>query len=79
VLDAMDAAAGAAERAAADGLPAGAALEQAADAAWAAAKATAEMEPKHGRAAWISERARGTPDAGAVAWAVFVGGLAEGG
>jgi hypothetical protein len=36
------------------------------------------MEPRHGRAAWIPERARGTPDAGAVAWAIFVGGLAEG-
>jgi dihydroxyacetone kinase len=78
VLDAMDAAAGTAEQAAGEGLSARAALAQAADAAWAAAKATAEMEPRHGRAAWIPERARGTPDAGAVAWAIFVGGLAEG-
>lgn len=36
------------------------------------------MEPKFGRAAWIPERARGTKDAGAIAWALWVDALAEG-
>jgi dihydroxyacetone kinase len=40
------------------------ALSQAARTAAAAAEATAEMEPKAGRASWVPERAKGHPDAG---------------
>ena len=40
------------------------ALAQAARAASASAEATAEMEPKAGRASWVPERAKGHPDAG---------------
>jgi hypothetical protein len=35
------------------------------------------MKPVHGRASWIGERAEGLHDAGAVAWALFVEGLAD--
>ena len=78
VLDAMDAAAVAAERASSFGAPVAETLELAAAAARAGAEATAEMEPQHGRAAWIGAGARGRPNAGAAAWATYVGGLAEG-
>ena len=40
------------------------ALAQASRAASALAEATAEMEPKAGRASWVPERAKGHPDAG---------------
>lgn len=40
-------------------------LNAAASAARAGASATASMAPKHGRAGWIGERARGHEDAGA--------------
>ena len=40
-------------------------LSSAAIAARAGAKATAEMMPRHGRAGWIGERAKGLEDAGA--------------
>ena len=40
------------------------ALAQASRAASASAEATAEMEPKAGRASWVPERAKGHPDAG---------------
>jgi dihydroxyacetone kinase len=73
VLDPMSAAADAAEACAGG---ASAAFAAAAAAAVAAAEATADMEPRHGRAGWIGERARGRPDAGATAWAVFLTGLA---
>jgi hypothetical protein len=68
--------------AAADAARDGADLAQTASAAAGAAALdadqTAEMEPQVGRAGWIGERARGAPDAGAVAWAIFLSGLAEG-
>lgn len=77
VLDSMGAAAGAAEAVAGEG---GSALDVIAAAATGAsdgAEATAEMEPQHGRAGWIRERAQGSKDAGAVAWCVFARGLAD--
>jgi dihydroxyacetone kinase-like protein len=77
VLDAMKPAAVAAERACRTGAGAAETLRQAAAAATTGAKATAEMDPVHGRAGWIGERARGRPDAGATAWATYVTGLAE--
>jgi phosphoenolpyruvate---glycerone phosphotransferase subunit DhaL len=76
VLDAMYTAAEEAEHAAAERLPPAGALQQAAAGAHAGAAATADMEPRHGRAGWIADRARGHPDAGATAWAVFLTGLA---
>jgi dihydroxyacetone kinase len=45
-------------------------LSQAAIAARAGATATAQMMPKHGRAGWIGERAKGLEDAGATVIAV---------
>lgn len=41
------------------------ALSEAAIAARAGAKSTSEMMPRHGRAGWIGERAKGLEDAGA--------------
>jgi len=77
ILDAMDAGAVAAADAAAHGLGPSIALRNAADGACAGAEATALMEPMVGRAGWIKDRARGTKDAGAVAWAVFLDALAQ--
>jgi phosphoenolpyruvate---glycerone phosphotransferase subunit DhaL len=56
---------------ASDALRAGGTLAEAADAAEEGAAATARMEPRHGRAAWIGERAMGVPDAGATVVAAF--------
>ncbi len=78
ILDAMLAAAAAAEAAAGRGEQAAAVLAAAAAGARAGADATAGMEPALGRAVWIKDRARGIPDAGAVAWAIFLEGLADG-
>jgi dihydroxyacetone kinase len=78
MLDAMEPAARAAREAAAAGSSAARTLELAADAADAGAAATAEMEAQHGRAGWLRDRAQGTPDAGATAWALFLHGLAAG-
>jgi dihydroxyacetone kinase len=77
VLDAMRPAADAASAAAGEGATALETLQRASGAARAGANATAEMEPRHGRAGWIPERARGRPDAGAVAWALFLDALQE--
>lgn len=73
IVDAMVAAADAADAARGGGI--GATLQAGAAGARAGAEATAAMEPQHGRAGWIADRARGSQDAGAAAWAVFVGGL----
>lgn len=78
IVDAMDAGAVAARAAAVHDLDPASAMREAAAAAWTGAEATAQMEPKVGRAAWIKDRARGTQDAGAVAWATLLDGLAEG-
>jgi dihydroxyacetone kinase-like protein len=48
----------------------------AAVAATEGAAATAQMQPIHGRAGWIAERARGNPDAGATAIAIAISGVA---
>lgn len=78
VLDAMYPAAAAAADACAAGEAAVSALTAAAAAASAGAESTSSMEPRHGRSAWLRERARGTKDAGAVAWAIYLTGLAAG-
>jgi dihydroxyacetone kinase len=78
VLDAMDASAVAAESALERGLGPIETLREAAAGARAGAEATAMMEPQVGRAAWIRDRAFGRLDGGAVAWATFVNGLADG-
>jgi dihydroxyacetone kinase-like protein len=77
ILDAMTAAAAGAALAANQGLDTAGVLRSAAVGAKNGADETATMEPVHGRAGWIAERARGTRDAGAAAWAVYVDGLAE--
>lgn len=76
IVDAMDPAASAA-RELVDG-DAVAALAAGADAADAGARATAAMEPRHGRAAWIGDRAGGREDGGARAWALLLEGLLDG-
>jgi phosphoenolpyruvate---glycerone phosphotransferase subunit DhaL len=53
------------------------ALDQAARAATATAEATAEMEPKAGRASWVPERARGHPDAGCAMLAIALQAVAK--
>jgi phosphoenolpyruvate---glycerone phosphotransferase subunit DhaL len=78
VLDAMYPAAAAAAAASAAGETTMPALAAAAAAARAGAEATVSMEPQHGRSGWLRERARGTKDAGAVAWAIYLNGLAVG-
>lgn len=75
LLDAMRPAAEAALASARSGASVSDVLSAAVAAAEIGAQATSEMEPRHGRAGWISERARGRPDAGAVAWAMFLRGL----
>jgi phosphoenolpyruvate---glycerone phosphotransferase subunit DhaL len=76
VLDAMYPAAAAAAAASAAGEGPARALAAAAAAAAEGAEQTTSMEPQHGRSAWLRERARGTKDAGAAAWAIFLAGLA---
>jgi dihydroxyacetone kinase-like protein len=75
-IDALAPAATAAREAATAGESAAVALTRAAEAAEAGAAATAEMEPVHGRAGWIADRARGNRDAGATAWATILRALA---
>lgn len=53
------------------------AWQDAAAAATAGAAATASMDPVHGRAGWIAERAKGNPDAGATAVALAFTGVVE--
>lgn len=75
VVDAMEAAIAAAQEVVDQGLPT--TLQAAARGAEAGAAATADMPPVVGRAAWIGDRVRGTPDAGAVAWALILRTLAD--
>lgn len=56
----------------ADGTPIGEAWRKAADATEAAARATAPMRPRIGRARPLAERSVGHPDAGAVSFAYIV-------
>lgn len=53
------------------------AWQDAAAAAAAGAAATTQMDPVHGRAGWIAERAKGNPDAGATAVALAFTGVVE--
>jgi dihydroxyacetone kinase-like protein len=78
IVDALDGSAKAAALAEAEGLSARAVLARAADGAAAAAESTSLMEPQFGRAAWVADRARGQRDAGAVAWALLLGSIADG-
>jgi dihydroxyacetone kinase len=78
ILDAMFPSSTAAAEAADRGGDALETLRAAATGARAGADATAEMEPQRGRAGWIKDRARGFEDAGAVAWAIYLDGLADG-
>jgi phosphoenolpyruvate---glycerone phosphotransferase subunit DhaL len=78
ILDAMFPSSTAAAEAAGEGRDALATLRAAAGGARKGADATAGMEPQHGRAGWIKDRARGFEDAGAVAWAIYLDGLADG-
>ena len=50
----------------------------AAEAAAEGAAATAEMRPLQGRASYLSERALGVPDGGAVAVSIWLGAIADG-
>jgi phosphoenolpyruvate---glycerone phosphotransferase subunit DhaL len=72
MVDAMAPAAEAAAQAAHAGEPPAVVFAKAADAASRGASETAAMTPQHGRAGWIGERARGKPDAGATAWAIYL-------
>lgn len=76
VLDAMSAGAEAARQSAEAQADVVAALEAAALGAARGAEATAGMKPMVGRAAWVGDRARGIPDAGAVAWALILRSVA---
>jgi dihydroxyacetone kinase-like protein len=76
MVDALDGGA----NAAADAVAAGGAVEvlaAAARGASEAADATADMDAQFGRAAWVSERAKGHKDAGAVAWATYLEALSD--
>jgi phosphoenolpyruvate---glycerone phosphotransferase subunit DhaL len=77
MVDALDGGARAAAEAAAGGRGAAEVFAAAAGGASEAADATAEMDAQFGRAAWVSERAKGHRDAGAVAWATYIGALAN--
>ncbi len=77
IVDALDGGSQAATAASASGASAEATLAAAAAGAAAAAERTAGMEPQFGRAVWVSERARGHRDGGAVAWAIYLEGLAQ--
>ena len=77
-LDAMRPAADAAATAAGQGRGLIETSSTAAEAARLGSERTSEMEAQVGRAGWIADRARGVPDAGAVAWAIFLAGLADG-
>ncbi len=75
IVDALDGASQAAAKAVGSGSSAEQTLTAAARGASEAADRTAQMEAKFGRAAWVAERARGQRDAGAVAWAIYLGAL----
>ena len=77
VVDALDGASRAADAAVHSHSQASDVLLDAARGARDAAERTAEMEAHFGRAAWVSERARGHRDAGATAWAIYLSALAE--
>ncbi len=77
MLDAIAPASCALREAADAGIAFPVALARAAECAKRGAAATADMEPRHGRAAWLSERSAGREDAGAVAVAIMFGSIAK--
>lgn len=77
LVDALDGGAAAAHEAATAGGSGPEVLVAAARGAEAAAERTADMTPEFGRAAWVSARAQGHRDAGAVAWAMYLTALAQ--
>lgn len=77
LLDALVPAAGALERAAADGTSLADAVRAAADAAQQGAASTKDLDAKRGRASYQGEAAAGTLDAGAVAISEILDALAE--
>ncbi len=77
MLDAIAPASQALREAADAGIALPAALARAAEDADQGALATASMEPRHGRAAWLAERSAGHEDAGARAVAIILGSIAR--
>ena len=77
MLDAAIPAVAELERAVAEGLEPAAAAERVAAAAEAAARATSELAPKVGRARPLAERSLGTPDPGAISFALAVRTVGE--
>ncbi len=77
IVDALGSARDAAAESARSGASATAALRAAAAAARAGADATAGMEARVGRASRLGPRSRGTVDAGARAFAIALGALAD--
>jgi phosphoenolpyruvate---glycerone phosphotransferase subunit DhaL len=78
MLDALEPACIAAEAAAEQGVSAAAAARAAAAAAAAGAAATEGMQPRHGRASWLTERSAGHEDAGARLVAITLSSIAAG-
>jgi dihydroxyacetone kinase len=76
LVDGLDAVSNSLQLSLASDLGTAEALEQAARSASAAAEATAEMEPKAGRASWVPERAKGHPDAGCAMLAIALEAVA---
>jgi len=77
MLDAAIPAVAELERAVAEGLEPAAAAERVAAAAEAAARSTSELAPKVGRARPLAERSLGTPDPGAISFALAVRTVGE--
>ncbi len=77
MLDAIEPFAEAFGRATDAGSSMGNALSEASDRAWAAAAGTASLVPRIGRARTHGERSIGTPDPGAVSFAIMVGAVVK--
>ena len=77
MVDALNGGAVAASAAAGREISAALVFVAAAGGATEGADGTATMDAQFGRAAWVSERAKGHKDAGAVAWATYISALAD--
>jgi phosphoenolpyruvate---glycerone phosphotransferase subunit DhaL len=77
LVDGLDAVTNSLQLSLFSGLSTREALEQTARVAQAVAEATAEMEPKAGRASWVPERAKGHPDAGCAMLAIALEAVAK--
>lgn len=75
MMDALVPAVQAVEAAANSGEPIARALQRAADAAYKGARATEDLIAKYGRAKFLSEKTRGSPDAGATSMALLFQGF----